>query len=185
MTTGSEVGIRGGGSYNTHVFAHAGRILSFVEVALPIELDRNLETVGPVDFGGIDTAFTALGKIDSVTGELPADGEFSAFTNLASAAASSQPPHEKNAAGGENAAVGANSPDSVTPSSAGATTSDAGPARQRHSHWQLAGNPPQRTKPGIIVSPSRKDTRTVSDELLELLARDVVQSTSRRASRNR
>src|SRR5437868_1940041 len=37
-------GIRGGGSSNTHVFAHAGHILSFVESALPFELDRLLET---------------------------------------------------------------------------------------------------------------------------------------------
>jgi carotenoid cleavage dioxygenase len=50
------------------------RLLSFVEVALPIELDRRLETVGPVDFGGIETAFTAHGKIDPATGELLAFG---------------------------------------------------------------------------------------------------------------
>ena len=43
-------------------------------MALPIELDQELETVGPVDFGGIDTAFTAHGKIDSGTGELHAFG---------------------------------------------------------------------------------------------------------------
>ncbi len=43
-------------------------------MALPIELDRELETVGPVDFGGIDTAFTAHGKIDPGTGELIAFG---------------------------------------------------------------------------------------------------------------
>ncbi|HUR54487.1 MAG TPA: carotenoid oxygenase family protein [Gemmataceae bacterium] len=67
-------GIRGGGSSNTHVFAHAGHILSFVEVALPIEVDRDLETVGPVDFGGVDTALTAHGKIDPATGELFAFG---------------------------------------------------------------------------------------------------------------
>jgi carotenoid cleavage dioxygenase len=74
VKTGREAGIRGGGSSNTHVFAHAGHILSFVEVALPIELEGNLETVGPVDFGGIDTAFTAHGKIDPGTGELLAFG---------------------------------------------------------------------------------------------------------------
>ena len=51
VKTRREPGIRGGASSNTHVFAHAGRILSFVEVALPVELDRRLETVGPVDFG--------------------------------------------------------------------------------------------------------------------------------------
>jgi carotenoid cleavage dioxygenase-like enzyme len=74
VKTRRDAGIHGGGSSNTHVFAHAGRILSFVEVALPIELDRCLETVGPVDFGGIDTAFTAHGKIDPGTGELIAFG---------------------------------------------------------------------------------------------------------------
>jgi carotenoid cleavage dioxygenase-like enzyme len=74
VKTKRGAGIHGGGSSNTHVFAHAGHILSFVEVALPIELDRHLETVGPVDFGGIDTAFTAHGKIDPGTGELIAFG---------------------------------------------------------------------------------------------------------------
>ncbi len=74
VKTRRDAGIRGGASSNTHVFAHAGHILSFVEVALPMELDRDLETVGPVDFGGIDTAFTAHGKIDPDTGELLAFG---------------------------------------------------------------------------------------------------------------
>src|SRR5438067_10172649 len=74
VKTRRDAGARGGSSSNTHVFAHAGRILSFVEVALPIELDRCLETVGPVDFGGVDTAFTAHGKIDPGTGELLAFG---------------------------------------------------------------------------------------------------------------
>jgi carotenoid cleavage dioxygenase len=74
VKTRRGAGIHGGGSSNTHVFAHAGHILSFVEVALPIELDRRLETVGPIDFGGIDTAFTAHGKIDPGTGELIAFG---------------------------------------------------------------------------------------------------------------
>jgi carotenoid cleavage dioxygenase len=69
VKTRRDAGLRGGRSSNTHVFAHAGHILSFVEVALPVELDRDLETVGPFDFGGIDTAFTAHGKIDPVTGE--------------------------------------------------------------------------------------------------------------------
>jgi carotenoid cleavage dioxygenase len=74
VKTRRGAGIHGGGSSNTHVFAHAGHILSFVEVALPIELDQCLETVGPVDFGGIDTAFTAHGKIDPGRGELLAFG---------------------------------------------------------------------------------------------------------------
>jgi carotenoid cleavage dioxygenase len=74
VKTRRDAGLRGGRSSNTHVFAHAGHLLSFVEVALPVELDRDLETVGPFDFGGIDTAFTAHGKIDPVTGELLAFG---------------------------------------------------------------------------------------------------------------
>jgi carotenoid cleavage dioxygenase-like enzyme len=74
VKTRRDAGIRGGSASNTHVFAHAGRILSFVEVALPMELDRQLDTVGPVDFGGVDTAFTAHGKIDPATGELLAFG---------------------------------------------------------------------------------------------------------------
>src|SRR5947209_19043737 len=74
VKTRRDAGIRGGRASNTHVFAHAGRVLSFVEVALPVEIDRRLETVGPVDFGGIDTAFTAHGKIDPGTGELLAFG---------------------------------------------------------------------------------------------------------------
>jgi carotenoid cleavage dioxygenase-like enzyme len=74
VKTRRDAGRRGGASSNTHVFAHAGHILSFVEVALPVEIDRELETIGPFDFGGIDTAFTAHGKIDPVTGELLAFG---------------------------------------------------------------------------------------------------------------
>jgi carotenoid cleavage dioxygenase-like enzyme len=70
VKTRREAGIRGGASSNTHVFAHAGRVLSFVEAALPMEINRLLDTIGPVDFGGVDTAFTAHGKIDPGTGEL-------------------------------------------------------------------------------------------------------------------
>jgi len=51
VKTRRDAGIRGGRSSNTHVFAHAGRVLSFVEVALPIELDWHLETVGPSIWG--------------------------------------------------------------------------------------------------------------------------------------
>ena len=74
VKTRRGAGIRGGASSNTHVFAHAGRVLSFVEVALPVELDRELVTVGPVDFGGVETAFTAHGKVEPDTGELLAFG---------------------------------------------------------------------------------------------------------------
>jgi carotenoid cleavage dioxygenase-like enzyme len=74
VKTRRDAGIRGGASSNTHVFAHAGRVLSFVEAALPMEIDRLLDTIGSVDFGGVDTAFTAHGKIDPGTGELLAFG---------------------------------------------------------------------------------------------------------------
>src|SRR5947209_7848859 len=57
-----------------HDLPVAGRVLPFVEAPLPNDIDRRLETVGPVDFGGIDTAFTAHGKIDPGTGELLAFG---------------------------------------------------------------------------------------------------------------
>src|SRR5437660_6275633 len=56
VKTRRGTGVRGGRSSNTHVFAHAGRLLSFVEVALPVEIDRCLETLDPVAFGGGDTA---------------------------------------------------------------------------------------------------------------------------------
>ena len=46
VKTRREAGVRGGRSSNTHVFAHTGRVLSFVEAALPVELDRHLDTVG-------------------------------------------------------------------------------------------------------------------------------------------
>lgn len=56
---------------NTHVIAHGGRILALQETALPYEVDGDLNTVGPYDFGGhLKTAMTAHPKIDPVTGEL-------------------------------------------------------------------------------------------------------------------
>jgi len=67
--------VRGGGASNTHVMAHGGRILSFVETSLPMELDGDLGTIGPCDFGGtVATAFTAHGKVCPLTGELLAFG---------------------------------------------------------------------------------------------------------------
>lgn len=55
---------------NTHVFRHAGRILTFEEAHVPWEIDRQLETVGPVDFGGkLNRAFTAHPRICPQTGE--------------------------------------------------------------------------------------------------------------------
>jgi carotenoid cleavage dioxygenase-like enzyme len=63
--------LRGGGNSNTHVIEHAGRILSMVETALPIQLDRELTTLGAFDFeGAVDTPMTAHPKVCPVTGEL-------------------------------------------------------------------------------------------------------------------
>jgi carotenoid cleavage dioxygenase len=56
---------------NTHVIAHAGRILALEEAHLPYELSRELETLGCLDFGGkLTTAFTAHPKLCPQTGEL-------------------------------------------------------------------------------------------------------------------
>ncbi|NUR92966.1 MAG: dioxygenase [Nonomuraea sp.] len=58
-------------SANTSVIRHADRILALVETGLPYEMTPELETVGPVDFGGrLTTAMTAHPKQDPVTGEL-------------------------------------------------------------------------------------------------------------------
>lgn len=56
---------------NTSVIAHAKRILALVENALPMEITRELDTVGFYDFGGaLATPFTAHPKICPSTGEL-------------------------------------------------------------------------------------------------------------------
>jgi carotenoid cleavage dioxygenase len=56
---------------NTHVVNHAGRILALVETALPYEIDLDLCTVGPYDFGGrLANSMTAHPKICPTTGEL-------------------------------------------------------------------------------------------------------------------
>ena len=56
---------------NTHVIEHGGRLLALVEQGLPYEVDRELDTVGPCDFGGrLRTAMTAHPKTDPETGEL-------------------------------------------------------------------------------------------------------------------
>ena len=58
-------------SANTHVMAHAGRIMALVESGFPYELTPELETVGWHDFGGrLTTAMTAHPKRDPRTGEL-------------------------------------------------------------------------------------------------------------------
>lgn len=59
------------GVANTHVVAHAGRILALVESSFPHVLTPDLETVGPCDFDGrLTTAMTAHPKTDPVTGDL-------------------------------------------------------------------------------------------------------------------
>jgi carotenoid cleavage dioxygenase-like enzyme len=56
---------------NTHVLEHAGRLLALVENGFPYELTRELDTIGPCDFGGrLTTAMTAHPKTDPVTGDL-------------------------------------------------------------------------------------------------------------------
>ena len=58
-------------SANTHVIAHAGRIMALVESGFPYELTPELATVGPQDFDGrLTTAMTAHPKRDPRTGEL-------------------------------------------------------------------------------------------------------------------
>lgn len=59
------------GVANTHVIAHAGRILALVETSLPMELTPELDTIGCYNFGGrLRTAMTAHPKICPQTGEL-------------------------------------------------------------------------------------------------------------------
>ena len=56
---------------NTHVVAHAGKILALVENTLPTEVTPDLDTVGPFDFAGrLTTAMTAHPKRCPLTGEL-------------------------------------------------------------------------------------------------------------------
>lgn len=56
---------------NTNIITHAGRLLALVENALPLEMNRDLETIGFHDFGGrLTTPFTAHPKRCPVTGEL-------------------------------------------------------------------------------------------------------------------
>lgn len=56
---------------NTHLVECNGTLLALGEGGLPYQVTRELETVGPVDFGGrLRTAMTAHPKTDPVTGEL-------------------------------------------------------------------------------------------------------------------
>jgi len=59
---------------NTHVIGHKGRILALQESGpLPYELDGDLNTLGPCDFGGTLTgAYTAHTKFDAEADELHA-----------------------------------------------------------------------------------------------------------------
>jgi carotenoid cleavage dioxygenase len=62
-------------SANTHVIAHAGRILALDEGSFPYEVDGELRTIGCRDFGArLRTALTAHPKHCPVTGELFAYG---------------------------------------------------------------------------------------------------------------
>ncbi|MFJ6718444.1 carotenoid oxygenase family protein [Streptomyces sp. NPDC091259] len=55
----------------THVIEHAGRLLALSEANFPVELTRDLDTVGPHDFDGkLRSAMTAHPKTDPLTGEL-------------------------------------------------------------------------------------------------------------------
>jgi carotenoid cleavage dioxygenase-like enzyme len=59
------------GPANTHIVAHAGRILALVESSFPTEVTRELETVGGFDFEGrLTTAMTAHPKLCPRNGEL-------------------------------------------------------------------------------------------------------------------
>lgn len=59
------------GVANTHVVAHAGRIMALVESSLPHLVTEELDTLGTCDFDGrLTTAMTAHPKTDPVTGEL-------------------------------------------------------------------------------------------------------------------
>ncbi len=59
------------GVANTHVLAHAGRLMALVESSFPHLLTPDLDTVGTCDFDGrLTTAMTAHPKTDPVTGEM-------------------------------------------------------------------------------------------------------------------
>lgn len=67
----ADVFVGGTSPANTHVVAHAGKILALVEVCLPTEVRPDLTTVGRNDFGGkLRSPMTAHPKIDPVTGEM-------------------------------------------------------------------------------------------------------------------
>ena len=56
---------------NTHIFHHAGRILALEEAHVPWQIDRKLNTIGPIDFGGkLNSAFTAHPRVCPESGEM-------------------------------------------------------------------------------------------------------------------
>jgi carotenoid cleavage dioxygenase len=56
---------------NTNILGHAGRIMALVENAFPMELSRELETIGFHDYdGALKTSFTAHPKVCPATGEM-------------------------------------------------------------------------------------------------------------------
>jgi carotenoid cleavage dioxygenase-like enzyme len=74
----SVAGIESQGAANTHIVAHAGRLLALEEGHAPIEMDpQTLVTIGPYDFaGGLPGNMTAHPKVDPVTGEMLAFANF-------------------------------------------------------------------------------------------------------------
>ena len=59
------------GVNNTNIIQHAGRVYALVESSFPVEVTRELDTVGVCDFGGrLTTSFTAHPKPCPLTGEL-------------------------------------------------------------------------------------------------------------------
>ncbi len=64
----------GEGVANTNIMAHAGKLLALVEAGnLPVELDKDLETVGRTDLGGtLPGGLSAHPHLDAETGELHA-----------------------------------------------------------------------------------------------------------------
>ena len=68
-----EVAGKDGGTANTSVLRHAGKLLALKEAARPVEVDPlTLETRGTHDFNGAlkSQTFTAHPKIDPITGEV-------------------------------------------------------------------------------------------------------------------
>ena len=56
---------------NTNIIGHSDRLFALVESSWPTEMTRDLETLGPCDFGGrLTTSMTAHPKLDPGTGAL-------------------------------------------------------------------------------------------------------------------